>query len=50
MLQDGYEENGDSENVACVKAENALVPVSAHIKCFISTTYGVSRPEIDSSY
>ena len=48
MLQDGYEENGDSENVARVKAENALVP--AHIKCFISTTYGVSRPEIDSSY
>ena len=51
MLQDGYEENGDSENVAGVKAENALVPVFAHIKCFISTTYyGVSRPEIGSSY
>ena len=48
MLQDGYEENGDSENVARVKAENALVPVFAHIKCFISTTYGVSRPEIKS--
>ena len=50
MLQDGYEENGDSENVAGVKAENALVPVFAHIKCFISTTYGLSRPEIGSSY
>ena len=29
MLQDGYEENGDSENVARVKAENALVPIFA---------------------
>ena len=50
MLQDGCEENGGSENLARVKAENALVPVFAHIKCFISTTYVVSRPEIDGSY